>query len=266
MMKEGTCQMILVLDIGNTNTVLGVFEKDQLKHEWRIKTDRHKTEDEFAILIKSLFDLQGISFSSISGIIISSVVPPIMLALDEMCRVYFNIEPLIIGREDVDSHLGMRYPYPEEIGADRIVNAVGAIESYGVPAIIVDFGTATTFCYVNENKEYYGGIISPGIKISMEALYSKASKLPKIEIQRPKSIIGSSTVQAMQSGVFYGYVSQVDGIIRRMKEEFPIPAHVIATGGLAELIADESEEIDEVDPYLTLKGLYIIYKRNLPEL
>lgn len=262
-MKEGKCPMIFVLDIGNTNTVLGVFENDQLKHEWRIKTDRHKTEDEFAILIKSLFDLQGITFSDISGIIISSVVPPIMQALDEMCRIYFNIEPLIIGREDVDNHLGMRYPYPEEIGADRIVNAVGAIESYGTPSIIVDFGTATTFCYVNEDAEYYGGIISPGIKISMEALYSKASKLPKIEIQRPKKIIGSSTVQAMQSGVFYGYVSQVDGIIRRMKEEFPMPAHVVATGGLAKLIADESKEIDHVDPYLTLKGLYIIYKRNL---
>ena len=209
--------MIFVLDIGNTNTVIGVFAEDELLYEWRIKTDRHKTEDEFAILIKSLFDMEGITFSQIEGIIISSVVPPIMFALEEMCDKYFNIEPLIVGRKEVDSQLGMRYPKPHEIGADRIVNAVGAIDSYGAPVIIVDFGTATTFCYVNEKKEYYGGIISPGIKISMEALYSKASKLPKIEIQRPNEVIGQSTVEAMQSGVYYGYVGQVDGIIRQVK-------------------------------------------------
>src|SRR5699024_7057201 len=178
--------MIFVLDTGNTNTVLGVFENDKLKYEWRIKTDRHKTEDEFGILIKSLFDLKGISFADIEGVIISSVVQPIMLALEKMCQRYFNIEPLIIGKDDVNDCLGMRYPHPEEIGADRIVNAVGAIEAYGAPLIIVDFGTATTYCYVNEAKEYNGGLIAPGIKISMEALYSKASKLPKIEIQSPR--------------------------------------------------------------------------------
>src|SRR5699024_716502 len=221
--------MIFVLDTGNTNTVLGVFENDKLKYEWRIKTDRHKTEDEFAILVKSLFNLEKISFQAINGIIISSVVPPIMFALEKMCRNYFNIEPLIIGKIDVDDQLGMRYPYPEEIGADRIVNAVGAIEAYGAPVIIIDFGTATTYCYVNEDKEYFGGIISPGIKISMEALYSKASKLPKIEIQRPDTVIGHSTVEAMQSGVYYGYVGQVDGIIRRMKEQVGDKAKVIAT-------------------------------------
>src|SRR5690625_3067194 len=164
--------MIFVLDIGNTNTVLGVFEHDQLKYEWRIKTDRHKTEDEFGILIKSLFDLEGISFSNIEGVIISSVVPPIMLALEKMCQQYFNIKPLIIGKKDVNAYLGIRYPHPEEIGADRIVNAVGAIEAYGAPLIIIDFGTATTYCYVNADAEYTGGIIAPGIKISMEALYS----------------------------------------------------------------------------------------------
>ncbi|HLS20484.1 MAG TPA: type III pantothenate kinase [Bacillota bacterium] len=254
--------MIFVLDIGNTNTVLGVFKDNELFHEWRIKTDRHKTEDEFAILVKSLFDLKNISFKDIKGIIISSVVPPIMFALEQMCRKYFAIEPLVIGREEVNSQLGMRYPNPREIGADRIVNAVGAIKSYGAPVIIVDFGTATTYCYVNEKEEYYGGIISPGIKISMEALYSKASKLPKIEIQRPETVIGHSTVEAMQSGVYYGYVGQVDGIIKRMKEQVGNTAKVIATGGLAPLIAKGSETIDHVDQQLTLKGLYIIYKRN----
>lgn len=254
--------MIFVLDIGNTNTVLGVFKDDQLLHEWRIKTDRHKTEDEFAILVKSLFDLEQIKFSHVRGIIISSVVPPIMFALEQMCRKYFEIEPLIIGRQEVDSQLGMRYPNPREIGADRIVNAVGAIDAYGAPLIIVDFGTATTFCYVNEEKEYYGGIIAPGVNISMEALYNKASKLPRIEIQRPTSVIGQSTVEAMQSGVYYGYVGQVDGIIRQINDQFGIEAKVIATGGLAPLIARGSEMIDHVDQQLTLKGLYIIYQRN----
>src|SRR5690625_191367 len=152
--------MIFVLDIGNTNTVLGVFKDNQLLHEWRIKTDRHKTEDEFAILIKSLFNLQNIKFSDVKGIIISSVVPPIMFALEQMCRKYFAIEPLVIGREEVNSQLGMRYPNPREIGADRIVNAVGAITSYGAPVIIVDFGTATTYCYDNYNEENYLSIMS----------------------------------------------------------------------------------------------------------
>lgn len=254
--------MIFVLDIGNTNTVLGVFKDNQLLHEWRIKTDRHKTEDEFAILIKSLFNLQNIKFSDVKGIIISSVVPPIMFALEQMCRKYFAIDPLIIGRKEVDSQLGMSYPTPHEIGADRIVNAVGAIDSYGAPVIIVDFGTATTFCYINAKEEYYGGIIAPGVNISMEALYNKASKLPRIEIQRPKSVIGQSTVEAMQSGVYYGYVGQVDGIIQQIKEQVDDEPTVIATGGLAPLIARGSKMIDYVDQQLTLKGLYIIYKRN----
>lgn len=253
--------MIFVLDIGNTNTVLGVFENDTLKYEWRIKTDRHRTEDEFGVLIKLLFDHKEVSLSDITGIIISSVVPPIMAALESMCKSYFNIDPLIIG-QDVKSSLGMRYPRPNEIGADRIVNAVGAIEKYGAPLIIVDFGTATTYCYINEQQEYVGGIISPGIKISMEALYQKAAKLPKIEIQPPANIIGSSTIEAMQSGVFYGYIGQVDGIIKRIEQEMTVKPKVVATGGLAPLLADASETIDIVDPHLTLTGLYLIYQRN----
>lgn len=255
--------MIFVLDTGNTNTVLGVFKNDELIYEWRIKTDRHKTEDEFGMLIKSLFDHKGITFSQFSGVIISSVVPPIMLALEKMCIIYFNIKPLIIGRKDVHSFLDIRYPNPDEIGADRIVNAVGAIERFDTPLIIIDFGTATTFCYVNEEKSYMGGLIAPGIKISMEALYDKASKLPKIEIQQPPTVVGSSTVMAMQSGVFYGYIGQVDGIVRRMKEEVKTNPTVIATGGLASLLADESATIDHVDPHLTLKGLYLIYEKNM---
>ena len=254
--------MIFVLDTGNTNTVLGVFEKDELKYEWRIKTDRHKTEDEYGMLIKSLFDHKEIAFSDFNGVIISSVVPPIMVALEKMCTDYFNLQPLIIGRDDVDPFLGMKYPHPEEIGADRIVNAVGAIPKYGAPLIIIDFGTATTYCYINEQSEYTGGIIAPGIKISMDALYSKASKLPKIEIQSPPSVIGTSTIEAMQSGVFYGYIGQIDGIIKRIKKQLNVNPKVIATGGFASLLADESETIDYVDPHLTLNGLYLIYQKN----
>lgn len=254
--------MIFVLDTGNTNTVLGIFEGEQLVYEWRIKTDIYKTADEYGVLIKSLFDHKGVSLSQIKGIIISSVVPPIMIALEKMCKRYFQIDPLVIGKEDVRSYLAMSYPHPEEIGADRIVNAVSAIKEYGAPLIIVDFGTATTYCYVNEHKEYAGGIIVPGVKISMEALYEKASKLPKVEIKLPSQVIGTSTVSAMQSGLFYGQIGQIDGIINHIESEVQMNPKVIATGGLAPLLAKESIKIDVVDPYLTLKGLYEIYQNN----
>lgn len=215
------------------------------------------------MLIKSLFDYKAIAFVNFKGIIISSVVPPLMLALDKMCQKYFNLQPLIIGHHDVRSLLKMNYPNPNEIGADRIVNAVGAINQYGGPLILIDFGTATTYCYINEHYEYTGGLIAPGIKISMEALYQKASKLPKIEIKSPEHVVGHSTVEAMQSGVFYGYIGQVDGIIKRIKEEHKNDPTVIATGGLARLIAGESEVIDYVDAHLTIKGLHLIYKHNI---
>lgn len=254
--------MLFVADVGNTNTVLGIFSDNVLTHEWRIRTDRHKTEDELGMLIRSLLNHKELTFADINGVIISSVVPPIMFALEKMSQDYFNLKPLIIGRNTVHTYLSMAYPHPEEIGADRIVNAVGAIKEYGSPLIIVDFGTATTHCYINENNEYVGGSISPGIDISMEALYGKASKLPKIEMKQPDKVVGSSTVQAMQSGVVYGFVGQVDGIVRRMREEANQDVTVIATGGLASLIANASETIDHADPYLTLKGLNEIYNRN----
>lgn len=257
--------MIFVLDSGNTHTVIGVFQDGELKYEWRIKTDRYKTEDEFGILVKSLFNLKGIQFSDITGIIISSVVPPIVESLEKMCQLYFNQEPLIVGRSHIDSCLQMNYPYPQEIGADRIVNAVGAVEVYGAPLVIIDFGTATTYCYVNEDGAYSGGLIAPGIQISMEALFTKASKLPKIGIKKPNHVIGKSTIEAMQSGMYYGYVGQVDGIVKKMIENLDVKPKVIATGGLASLIAHESEVIDDVDKHLTLKGLHIIYQRNVKD-
>ncbi|WP_260288348.1 type III pantothenate kinase [Peribacillus aracenensis] len=253
--------MIFVLDVGNTNTVLGVYDEDILKYHWRIETSRHKTEDEYGMVIKSLLQHEDLSFDQFDGIIISSVVPPIMFALERMCKKYFGIKPLIVG-PGIKTGLNIKYENPREVGADRIVNAVAGIQEYGSPLIIVDFGTATTYCYINEDKQYMGGAIAPGINISTEALYSKAAKLPRIEISRPEGIIGKNTVSAMQAGILYGYVGQVEGIVNRIKEQSNLEPTVIATGGLATLIANESTVIDVVEPFLTLKGLQLIYKRN----
>src|SRR5699024_2121329 len=182
--------MIFVIDIGNTNTVLGVFQHGELTNEWRLQTNRHQTEDELGILIHSLLELNRIETNDIKGIIISSVVPPMMNALEKMCVKYFDIAPLVVGKDEVSSFLNIVYPQPREIGADRIVNAVGALHLYEPPFIIIDFGTATTFCYIDREGNYHGGLITPGVKISMDALYSHASKLPKIEIEKPENVIG----------------------------------------------------------------------------
>jgi type III pantothenate kinase len=254
-------KVIFVLDVGNTNIVLGVYEGEELKYHWRMETNRHKTEDEYGMIVKNLFEHVRLSLNDIEGIIISSVVPPIMFSLERMCKKYFNITPLVVG-PGIKTGLNIKYENPREVGADRIVNAVAGIKEYGGPLIIVDFGTATTYCYVNEEKQYMGGAIAPGIGISTEALYSKAAKLPRIEIGRPDHIIGKNTVSAMQSGILYGYVGQVEGIVKRMKATGDSNPLVIATGGLAQLISNESDVIDVVDPFLTLKGLKLIYERN----
>lgn len=253
--------MLLVLDTGNTNIVLGVYEGAELKHHWRMETYRQKTEDEYAMQVKALFSHVGLEFTDIDGIIISSVVPPVMFPLEQMCKKYFNQEPVIVG-PGVKTGLNIKYENPREVGADRIVNAVAAISEYGSPLIIVDFGTATTYCYVNEHAEYMGGAIAPGINISMEALFDRASKLPRVELTRPEHVVGKNTVSAMQAGILYGYVGQVEGLVGRMKAESKKVPTVIATGGLAPLIGKETDVIDVVDDYLTLKGLKLIYERN----
>ena len=253
--------MLLVIDVGNTNTVIGLLEGAKIINQWRIKTDRHKTEDEFGMMIDHLFRYHGLSFDLVEDVIISSVVPPIMYALEKMVATHFKKEAIVVGEYPIDSYLKMAYPNPKEIGADRIVNAVGAIEAYGAPLIIIDFGTATTFCYIDETASYVGGAILPGIRLSLEALYEKAAKLPKVEINHPKHTIGQSTVEAMQSGLYFGYVGQVDAMVKRFKQEGSSEATVIATGGLSHLIAGESETIDVVDPMLTLKGLRSIYDK-----
>ncbi len=258
----GVNVMILVLDAGNSNIVLGVYDKEQLVHHWRMVTDRYKTEDEYAMQVKSFFNHEGISFEQITGIIISSVVPPIMFALESMCIKYFKCKPLIVG-PGVKTGLNIKYENPREVGADRIVNAIAALAEYGSRSLIIaDFGTANTYCYINEKGDYMGGAIAPGIAISTEALYTRASKLPRIEIMKTNQIIGKNTVHAMQAGILFGFIGQVEGIVSRMKAVSKEDPLVIATGGMASLIASETQMIDVVDPFLTLKGLHLIYKRN----
>lgn len=257
--------MILVMDVGNTNIVLGVYKDKELLVQWRVSTDRQKTVDEYGLILHSLFtynNVNNVQQENIKAIIISSVVPPLMPNLEKMCYKYFNLKPLVVG-PGVKTGLKIRYENPREVGADRIVNAVAVNELYGGPAIIVDFGTATTFCALADNGEYLGGAITPGIGISTEALFQRAAKLPRIELIKPTSVIGKNTVSSMQSGIIYGYIGQVDGIVERMKKEMNEPkALVIATGGLAELLKEDAKTIDKVDPFLTLEGLRIIYEKN----
>jgi len=253
--------MILIMDIGNTNTVLGLYQGDELKTHWRISTDRNKTPDEYGMLFKNLFESADIDNQAVNSIIISSVVPPILRILKKTSYRYFNVNPLVVG-PGVKTGMNIKTDNPKEVGADRIVNAVAAGHLYDGPLIIVDFGTATTFCAVSEKGEYLGGSIAPGIGISAEALFSQSAKLPRIELIEPGRAIGKNTIDGMKSGIVYGFVGQVEYLVKKFKKELSEDAAVIATGGLVSLIAAETDSIDYVEPFLTLKGLKYIADTN----
>lgn len=253
--------MILVFDVGNTNIVVGVYENEDLLTHWRIRTDTLRTSDEYGVMLNSLFHYHGLSMKSVNAVIISSVVPTLMMELDWMSQRYFSCKPLVVG-PGIKTGLAIKYDNPREVGADRVVNAVAAYHKYGGPLIIVDFGTATTFCVINEDGDYLGGAIAPGIRISTDALVNRASKLPRVELTVPKSMIGKNTVMSMQAGIMYGFVGQVEGIINRMKKEVEGDPRVVATGGLASIIAKETGTIDIIDEFLTLEGLHILYEMN----
>lgn len=253
--------MLLVIDVGNTNTSLGVFRGPDLVAHWRLTTARSRTVDEYGVHSRNLFELAGLDFKTISAIAIASVVPPLNYTLKRMSEVYFHLTPLFVDHT-TDTGLPILYEPPSDVGADRIVDAVAAIKKYGAPCIVVDFGTATTFNAVNEKGEYLGGAITPGIMISTDALFERAARLPRVDIKRPRTVIGSSTVAAMQSGLYYGYAGLVDGVLRQMLNELGGAARVVATGGLASLIATGSEFIELVDDTLTLEGLRLIYERT----
>jgi type III pantothenate kinase len=253
--------LLLVIDAGNTNIVLGIYDGELLLRNWRISTDKSKSADEYGILFNNLLVLTGIGLANITDIIISSVVPTLTGVLERLSLNYFGIKPHLVG-PGIRTGMPIHYDNPKEVGADRIVNAVAGYEKFKAPLIIVDFGTATTFDYVNGKGEYCGGAIAPGLMISMEALFQKASKLPWVEIVKPPAVIAKNTVNSMQAGILYGYVGLVDEIVGRMKRESRENPKVIATGGLAGLVVPESKTIDAVEEYLTLEGLRILYLRN----
>jgi len=253
--------MILVIDVGNTHTVVGVYDDKKLISYWRISTDLNKTEDEYGMLVKNLLSNSTLSLSDIKSVVISCVIPPVSWILKKMSIDYFKVSALIVG-PGIKTGICIKTDNPKEVGADRIVNAIAAYKLYGGPVIIVDFGTATTFCAVDADGVYLGGAIAPGLEISAEALAERTAKLPKIEVTKPEHSIGSNTITAMQSGMFFGYLGLTNELIRRFKRELGEDSLVVATGGQAELIGNESKLIDKVNPLLTLEGLHMIYEMN----
>jgi type III pantothenate kinase len=257
--------VILVVDVGNTNIVIGIYDDNDLVSVWRLSTDSKRTADEYGIQVIQLFAKNNLEIADIKGAIISSVVPNIMYSLEHMIVKYFKVKPVVVG-PGVKTGINVKYDNPREVGADRIVNAVAAHEIYNRAAIIIDFGTATTFCALTANGDYLGGTICPGVQISSDALFERAAKLPRVELVKPRSVICKNTVTSMQAGIIYGYVGQIEYIIKKMKQEMIAMGEdqpfVVATGGLAKLINEESGSIDMIDPILTLTGLRIIYYKN----
>lgn len=252
--------MLLAIDVGNTNIVIGVFDGKRLVESWRLSTDRTKTADEYRLLMSQLLHQSDIEVGQIDGIIISCVVPPVLPLLREMCTRQFGQEPVLVGT-DLDVGVRILYDNPRELGADRIANAVGGYAEYGGPLIVVDFGTSTNFDVVSSDGAYLGGAIAPGVGISSEALSQRTALLPRIDVRIPPHAIGKNTMSSMQSGFYFGFLGQMEEIVRRIKRELPQEPTVVATGGLARLMAEKSELVDVIDPDLTLKGLQIILER-----
>jgi type III pantothenate kinase len=256
--------VLLAVDVGNTQTVFGLYDGDRLTEHWRVSTEAERTGDELGVLVGRLLELRDLGFEDIAGVCLASTVPPLVRSYEDFAREYAQAPLLVLG-PGTRTGIPIVYDDPREVGPDRIANAVAARERYGAPSIVVDFGTSTNFDIVSPSGEYVGGVLAPGIEVSMEALFARAARLVKVDFSPPPSVIGKTTVAGLQSGLVYGFAGQVDGIVRRIRAELGDTAPVVATGGLAELIVPHAETIDDVDAFLTLEGLRLVWERNEPE-